>query len=188
MQRVLDLADAEINRSMNPSDAMPTDVVEAATRAALSLIEVAPLQGLIAAFARSREKAVQDGRESRKLASLLVDEYGRGVADAAAVLFDSKVVAGEISAQADKAAAVIDPHSRGNANARYKAVHVDVVGYGPPATGPINSIHKMQAHLSNGTDAVGMPEWVNRLHFYLTGAANCHDCRYSAVQPSVPKA
>ena len=60
-------------------------------------------------YARNRAKEVACGAETPRLAAQLIQKYGRGVADAVAVIYDSPQAASPIFRARDQETARINP-------------------------------------------------------------------------------
>lgn len=73
---------------------------------------VESLVAQVRSYAESRANDVARGAETPRLAALLLQHYGRGVIDAAGVIFDSLRAADPISAVLDEETAKIDPEWR----------------------------------------------------------------------------
>ena len=95
--------------------------------------QVAQLVEHVRDYARSRARDVARGAESPRLAALLIQKYGRGVADAAAILLDSPRTADPISEAVDEETAKIDPDWRGHDRERWSGRPADIVLGGRPA-------------------------------------------------------
>ncbi|AVT09667.1 hypothetical protein [Paracidovorax avenae] len=63
-------------------------------------------------YAAGKFSDVARGAETPRLAGLLMQKYGRGVVDAAAIIFGSPRAADPISAAVDEATSALDPEWR----------------------------------------------------------------------------
>ncbi|MHB1707538.1 MAG: hypothetical protein ACYCSH_16085 [Acidithiobacillus sp.] len=80
-------------------------------------------------YASGRAKDVARGAETPRLAALLVQKYGRGVADAVATIFDTPRAADPISKAVDEETAKIDPLWREHDRDRWAGRQADVVAH-----------------------------------------------------------
>lgn len=78
-------------------------------------------------YARSRANDVARGAETPRLAALLVQKYGRGVTDAAAIIFDDRRAADPVGAVVDEEASKIDPDWKTHDRERWAARPADIV-------------------------------------------------------------
>ena len=80
-------------------------------------------------YAKGRASDVARGAETPKLAALLLQKYGYGIADAVYVLFDNgmDIDKSDIYNVVDKEVAKIDPNWRENAKKRWEGRPADVV-------------------------------------------------------------
>ncbi len=78
-------------------------------------------------YAEGRAKDVARGAETPRLAALLVQKYGRGIADAAALIFDNFRAADPIWEVLDAETAKIDPLWREHDKERWAGRPADVV-------------------------------------------------------------
>ncbi|WP_406625378.1 hypothetical protein [Acidovorax sp. SDU_ACID1] len=81
----------------------------------------------VKAYAEGRAKDVARGAETPRLAALLLQKYGRGVADAVATIYDSPRAADAINRMLDEETARIDPDWRGHDRERWGGRPADVV-------------------------------------------------------------
>lgn len=81
-------------------------------------------------YANGRAKDVARGAETPRLAGLLLQKYGRGMADAVATIFDNPRVADHIGKALDDETAKIDPHWREHDRERWAGRPADVVAHG----------------------------------------------------------
>ncbi|MDF0490380.1 hypothetical protein PX554_19820 [Sphingomonas sp. H39-1-10] len=88
-------------------------------------IAVEQLAALVRDYASGRESDVAAGRETPRLAALLVQKYGWGVHDAAVALFGSERARPVIDA-ADQAMVSIDPDWRRHDRERWEARPADL--------------------------------------------------------------
>jgi hypothetical protein len=78
-------------------------------------------------FATLRARDVARNAETARLAALLLDKYGTGIAEAVSAIFGSPRAADPIIRILDQEKAKIDPSWRENAQARWAARPADVV-------------------------------------------------------------
>lgn len=77
-------------------------------------------------YARDRQRNVARGAERPRLAALLVQKYGRGIADAVAAIYDSPREADSISRIVDEETAIIDSDWQENDRQRWAARPADL--------------------------------------------------------------
>ena len=87
---------------------------------------VAILVEKVREYARGRQRDVARGAERPRLAALLVQKYGRGVADAIAAIYDSPRAADPISRVVDEETAIIDPDWKETDRQRWAARPADL--------------------------------------------------------------
>lgn len=78
-------------------------------------------------YAEDRRSDVARGAETPRLAALILQKYGLGMAKAAAVIFDSPRAADSIMTVLDEETAKIDPNWRDNARLRWAARPADLL-------------------------------------------------------------
>ena len=81
-------------------------------------------------YALHRTRDASKGLETPRLAALLVEKYGRGVADTVATIFDNPSSTDFISKIVDKETAKLDPLWREHARERWAGRPSDVVAHG----------------------------------------------------------
>jgi len=94
-------------------------------------IAVERLIQMVKDFAHSRKNDVARSAETPHLAALLVQKYGLGVVEAAAVLFDSRHTADPIYQAVDDEVEEIDPDWREHGRERWAGRPADVVSHKP---------------------------------------------------------
>ena len=67
---------------------------------------------MVKEFARSRRDDVSRGAETPRLAALMIQKYGRGVADAAALFYTDNSTANLVQNAVDEETTAIDPDWR----------------------------------------------------------------------------
>lgn len=92
-------------------------------------IAVDRLVGQVRDYAEGRAQDVARGAETPRLAALLVQKYGRGVVDAAVILFDNPRAAVPVSKAVDDETAKIDPLWREHDLERWAGRPADVVAH-----------------------------------------------------------
>jgi len=78
-------------------------------------------------YARGRHNDVERGAETPRLAALLLQKYGRGMADAVALIFETPRAADRIVRQVDEETSRIDPAWREHDRERWAARPADIV-------------------------------------------------------------
>lgn len=86
-------------------------------------------------YGQARAADVARGAETPRLAALLVQKYGTGIADATAVVFDHPRAADPVRVAVDEETARIDPQWREHARERWAGRPADVVAPVAPAQG-----------------------------------------------------
>lgn len=92
-------------------------------------VAVKRLEQQVKDYAHARSKDVARGAETPRLAALLVQKYGRGVADAVAEIFGGPRAADLISKVVDDETAKIDPLWREHDRERWAGRPADVVAH-----------------------------------------------------------
>lgn len=91
------------------------------------IISIDKLTQKIKDYARGRSQDVARGAETPRLAALLLQKYGLGLLDAAAVIYDNPRMADPISLVLDEETAKIDPQWREHNQERWAGRPADVV-------------------------------------------------------------
>lgn len=91
---------------------------------------VAQLVRQVRDYAGGRANDVARGAETPRLAALLLQKYGRGVADAVATIYDSPRAADAIYQALDEETARIDPDWREHDRERWAGRPADVLARG----------------------------------------------------------
>ncbi|MNW32191.1 hypothetical protein D3C74_91290 [compost metagenome] len=95
----------------------------------------------VISYAKSKAQDVDRGKESPRLAALLLQKYGVGVVDAAAVIFDTPRAADPIYRVLDEETVKIDPLWREHNKERWQSSPADLFFGGHSSGDCINEKH-----------------------------------------------